>query len=467
MSGHPVAKRRKRMQETQVSEQTSRRSGRLSYKWVVLIVAVIGTFMSALDQTIVNIAIPQIQNAFGADIHLVQWVFTGYILTQGVGTPTTAFFSDTLGLKRFYIACIALFTISSTLCEVRPELRPRFDLAGFLFVAVGMAAILYALSQAGTEGWGSTTVLGFLCGSLLALGIFVAIELHLTSRGGQPLLDLRLFSNSAFSSATFASMLVFFVMFGGLLLIPIYLQNLRGLSAFQAGLILLPQALVSMVAMIAGGRLVDLIGAKAVTIPGLLIIGFANWQLSFITLHTPYWWLQVLLMLRGTALGLAIQPLGVVAMSEIRQAHLPLASAMMTVARSIASSLGIAVLTTLVQTHSKVHYSHLAEQVTATSPLGHLLPRISAFFMAHGASAEAARRAALQVIAGLVQRQATVLAIQDAFFFAAIFVGAALIATLLVREKRELTRRSHGMGAPAEGVEEELSASPDKAVEVL
>src|SRR6266567_3457618 len=404
MSGHPVAKRRKRMQETQVSEQTSRRSGRLSYKWVVLIVAVIGTFMSALDQTIVNIAIPQIQNAFGADIHLVQWVFTGYILTQGVGTPTTAFFSDTLGLKRFYIACIALFTISSTLCEVRPELRPRFDLAGFLFVAVGMAAILYALSQAGTEGWGSTTVLGFLCGSLLALGIFVAIELHLTSRGGQPLLDLRLFSNSAFSSVTF---------------------------------------------------------------PGLLIIGFANWQLSFITLHTPYWWLQVLLMLRGTALGLAIQPLGVVAMSEIRQAHLPLASAMMTVARSIASSLGIAVLTTLVQTHSKVHYSHLAEQVTATSPLGHLLPRISAFFMAHGASAEAARRAALQVIAGLVQRQATVLAIQDAFFFAAIFVGAALIATLLVREKRELTRRSHGMGAPAEGVEEELSASPDKAVEVL
>lgn len=301
----------------------------------------------------------------------------------------------------------------------------------------------------------------------MALGIFVAIELHLTSRGGQPLLDLRLFSNSAFSSATFASMLVFFVMFGGLLLIPIYLQNLRGLSAFQAGLILLPQALVSMVAMIAGGRLVDLIGAKAVTIPGLLIIGFANWQLSFITLHTPYWWLQVLLMLRGTALGLAIQPLGVVAMSEIRQAHLPLASAMMTVARSIASSLGIAVLTTLVQTHSKVHYSHLAEQVTATSPLGHLLPRISAFFMAHGASAEAARRAALQVIAGLVQRQATVLAIQDAFFFAAIFVGAALIATLLVREKRELTRRSHGMGAPAEGVEEELSASPDKAVEVL
>ena len=549
------------MQGTHVSEQTSRRGGRLSYKWVVLIVAVIGTFMSALDQTIVNIAIPQIQNAFGADIHLVQWVLTGYILAQGVGTPTTAFFADTLGLKRFYIACIALFTISSVLCglawglpilimlriiqglseaglvpmslalifrefprnqrglasgifgvtvllapaigptlggyivgalgwrfiffinvpvgilgvllafftlrEVRPELRPRFDLAGFLFVAAGMAAILYGLSQASTEGWGSTTVLGFLCGGLLALGIFVAIELRITSRGGQPLLDLRLFSNSAFSSATFASMLVFFVMFGGLLLIPIYLQNLRGLSAFQAGLILLPQALVSMVAMIAGGRLVDLIGAKAVTIPGLLIIGFANWQLSFITLHTPYWWLQVLLMLRGTALGLAIQPLGVVAMSEIRQAHLPLASAMMTVARSIASSLGIAVLTTMVQTQSKVHYSHLAEQVTATSPLGQLLPRISAFFKAHGASAEAARRAALQVIAGLVQRQATVLAIQDAFFFAAIFVGVALIATLLVREKRALTRRSHGMGAPAEGGEEELSASPDKAVEVL
>src|SRR6266699_2997813 len=100
----------------QNSNHSTQPAQRLNYKWNVLIVAIFGTFMSGLDQTIVNIAIPQIQNAFSADIHSVQWVFTGYILAQGVGTPTTAFFSDTLGLKRFYIACIALFIISSTLC---------------------------------------------------------------------------------------------------------------------------------------------------------------------------------------------------------------------------------------------------------------------------------------------------------------------------------------------------------------
>src|SRR5712691_10197589 len=97
-------------------EQVVRPRRRLDYKWIVAMIVIIAVFMSILDQTIVNIAIPRLQTAFGADVHSVQWVLTAYILTLGVVTPTAAFFSDKLGIKRFYIISIIAFTAGSALC---------------------------------------------------------------------------------------------------------------------------------------------------------------------------------------------------------------------------------------------------------------------------------------------------------------------------------------------------------------
>ncbi len=519
----------------------------LDYKWIVAMVVIIAVFMSILDQTIVNIAIPRLQTAFGADVHSVQWVLTAYILTLGVVTPTAAFFSDKLGIKRFYIISIIAFTAGSALCglawslpiliffrilqgiggaalfpmsitllfrefppqergiamgffgvpallapalgptlggylvtyagwqlifyinvpvgiaavilasiflrESRPNTRTSFDFLGFLFAAVGFGTALYAISSASTDGWASSTVLGFLSVGLLSLALFAATELIIVSRGGQPLLDLRLFKNGPFTTSIIAMLFVVFSLFGGLFLLPIYLQNIRGLSAFQAGLILLPQALASMVSVIVGGRLVDRFGVRAVMIPGLLILALSTWQLSFITLYSPFWWIQGMLILRGLALGLSIQPLTVAGLSEIRPRDLAQASSLNTVMRSVSSSLGIAILATLVQTQSKVHYTHLAEQVTASSPLGQLLPRLQAAFMAHGANAITARTAAAQLIIRLVQRQAFILALQDAFTFTLVVIGLAIIAVFFVRGSRGRSRipePSQGSAVPAD-----------------
>src|SRR5947208_4502445 len=104
------------MQVMQVNTQATSRSGGLDYKWILAMVVILGVFMSILDQTIVNIAIPRLQTAFGADVHSVQWVLTAYILAQGVAVPTAAYFADTLGIKRFYIISLAAFTLGSALC---------------------------------------------------------------------------------------------------------------------------------------------------------------------------------------------------------------------------------------------------------------------------------------------------------------------------------------------------------------
>jgi len=514
---------------TQIGQPGSEEGG-LPYKWIVAIVVIFGVFMSVVDTTIVNIAIPRFQTAFGAGLNSVQWVITAYTLTLGVVTPTTAFFADRLGTKRFYLFALALFTAGSALCglawslpvliffriiqalggaflfplavtqlyrafpleerglaggvfaiaallgpavgpvlggylvtyaswplifyvnipvgivglvlgstllrEVPSTSQMPFDLPGFLLVASGLAGVLYALSDASTDGWGSGKVLSFLFGGLIILCLFVLVELTIARRGGHPLVDLRLFTNGPFLSSNLVSALLTFAFFGALFLLPVYWQNLRGLSAYQAGLQLLPFAFASIVTALVGGRLVDRIGVRWVVLPGLLLLAFTTWQFTYVTLFTPYWLLQLLLVVRGLGFGLVLQPLSVAALSRIRPERFALASSLYTVIRFVSTSLGVAVLSTLVQTQTKVHYTHLAELVTPGSQLGQLIIRLQALFLAHGADLISARVAAIQLVIRLIQGQAAVFAVQDAFWLSLLALLVALIPVFFVPARR-------------------------------
>jgi DHA2 family multidrug resistance protein len=169
-----------------------------------------------------------------------------------------------------------------------------------------------------------------------------------------------------------------------------------------------------------------------------------------------------MLVLRGIALGLTVQPLTVFGLSEVKPRQLAQASSMNTVMRSVSSSLGIAVLATLVQSQTKVHFARLAEQVTASSQLGQLLPRLQALFVARGAGQAAAQSAALQVVSRLVQRQSFVLAIQDAFLVTVVIIGLAIISVLFVRGSRRKPATIPEAAPAATGVpaEEGESSTP-------
>ncbi|GCE14927.1 MDR family MFS transporter [Tengunoibacter tsumagoiensis] len=427
-----------------------KRQGLIEYKWIVAIVVIFGAFMSVLDQTIVNIAVPRLESSFETGLSSVQWVLTAYVLTQGVVTPTTAFFANRLGTKRFYIISLVLFTIGSALCglswnlpaliifrivqgiggaflfplgiaqlyrvfpleergvatgvfgiatllapavgptlggylityvnwpaifyinipmgiigvilallllkEVRDDVKVRFDLPGFILVAAGLAAVLYALSNASVDGWTSISVLSFLIGGMVLLGLFTIVELIKISRGETPLVNLKLFANGPFFISNLTNVLITFAFFGGLFLFPIYLQSMRGMSAFDSGLLLLPQALAAIITSFIGGRLVDRYGVRLVVIPGLVLLAFVTWQFAYVTPGTSYWWLQCLFIVRGLALGVIIQPLSVSALSDIRPQQLAQASSLYSVIRFISTSLGIAVLATLIQTRMKVAF---------------------------------------------------------------------------------------------------------------
>ncbi|BCL82169.1 putative MFS-type transporter YhcA [Ktedonobacteria bacterium brp13] len=502
----------------------------VAYKWIVAMVVIFGIFMSILDSTIVNIAIPRLQTAFGSSLNDVQWVLTGYTLAQGVATPLTAFISDRIGTKRFYMLSLIGFIVGSACCgfawslpilivfrvfqgasgafltplamtllyrEFPPSERgtamgalgipillapalgptlggyivtfagwqliffinlpigivgllmaffflhespinPRidFDLLGFITAALGLGLLLYGLSDASTDGWSSGIVLGCLIGGGLLLVMFILVELGRIRREEQPLLDIRVFSSRPFSSSMIASTLVIFALYGGLFLVPVYLQSLRGYSAFQAGLVLLPQAFASMLAVLIGGRLVDKIGVRAVVIPGLVITAISLWRLTFLNLYIPTSSFQLILILRGFGIGLCLQPLMVSAVAEMPIRRMAQASAVSTTIRFVGSSLAVAIIATLVQSQTKLHYAHLAERVTPNSSQGQLVNLLQALFISHGFPVAYAQAYAVKTIGGLLERQSYMLAMQDAFWITLVLAILAIVASFFVGSRR-------------------------------
>ncbi len=533
----------------QSSVNKTKSSTGLPYKWVVASTVVFGIFMSILDSTIVNIAIPRLQDAFGASLTSVQWVLTGYTLALGITTPLTGYLAGRLGTKRLYVLALTVFTCCSALCGlawslptliffrilqaaggaflapisitflysefppeergmamgvlgipilVAPALGPtlggylityagwqlifyinvpigivgiilatlflrelpqeahvRFDAPGFLLSAIGLGSALYAFSQVSTDGWGSSTVMGFLGGGVLVLCLFIVVELDTIHRGGQPLLNLRFFTDRAFTPSVIANLFVTFILFGGLFLLPLYLQILRELSAYQAGLFLLPQALASMVVVLVGGRLTDKFGTKAVVVPGLLFLTVPLWGLINLTPTTPYGWFQVLLILRGGEIGLVLQPLMRAALVTIPKRQLSQASSLMTVVRFIGSALITAILGTLVQTQEKVHYSHLAEQVVPGSSMGQLISIIQARLQATGMDLLTAQNTAILQVIQLIQQQAYALALQDGYRLTFLLLIPAILAVLFIKSPR-VTRKKEIKGkSEAEKTHEE------------
>jgi EmrB/QacA subfamily drug resistance transporter len=534
----------------QASADMTRSGTGLSYKWIVAFTVVFGIFMSILDSTVANIAIPRLQTAFGASLADVQWVLSGYTLALGVATPLTGYLAERLGTKRLYVTSLAVFTICSALCglawslpvliffrilqavggaflfpisitllysefpphergmamgvlgvpilfapalgptlggylityaswqlifyinvpigivgiimaviflrELPHEGNPHFDGWGFLLSGIGLGSILYGFSNVSQDGWGSPAVLGFLVGGSIALCFFVILELSIIKREEQPLLDLRFFGDSSFTPNLVANVFVTFILYVGLLLLPLYLQVLRGLSPYEAGLFLLPQALCSMVVVVVGGRLVDKIGTKPVVLPGLLFMILPLWGLLNVTPTTSYSWFQLLLVLRGGEIGLVAQPLMRAALVNVPPRRLSQASSLLTVVRFIAGSLVTAILGSLVQGQAQAHYVHLAEQVTLGTPAGQFLLNLQAQLQARGMDALNASQVAIAEVVELVQRQAYSLALQDGYRFTFFMLIPAILAVLFVRAPRVKGPEEAQSESGAEGGLEEL-----------
>ena len=249
----------------------------------------------------------------------------------------------------------------------------RIDIPGIILASLGFGAILYAASIAGEQGvgWGDTRVLVSIAIGVLSLAVFAVIELRTT----QPLLDLRLYSIRSFTLANIASLVGTIALFGAEFLLPLYLQILRGESAFQTGLILLPLALASAVSTVIAGRISDRIGPRLPIVIGFLLITYNTYQLSQIQLDTSIGFIIFLLVLRGIAVGLIIQNSQLAALMDVPLSRLNRATPLVQATRQTMQSLGVAVLATIL---SSAVLITIPANIPSASSLAKLPPALQA-----------------------------------------------------------------------------------------
>ncbi|WP_436701937.1 DHA2 family efflux MFS transporter permease subunit [Nocardioides sp. BYT-33-1] len=225
----------------------------------------------------------------------------------------------------------------------------RLDLRGLALLSGSFAALLYGLSQASSHGgFGDPDVYGWLIGGGVGLVLYAG---HSLTRGTASIIDVRLFANRLFSSGSVAVFLVAVGLFGGMLLLPLYYQTVRGEGALNAGLLLAPQGLGAIVAMIIGGRLTDRIGAGYVVPVGVLIALVGTYPFTQITDDTSYVWLSIALFVRGMGLGAVMMPTISSAYAKLPKDKVSRAAPTISAIQQIGGSLGGALLVTALTSH--------------------------------------------------------------------------------------------------------------------
>ncbi len=241
------------------------------------------------------------------------------------------------------------------------EYKPAqyFDLQGFLTSGIGLGCVLYVLGK-GDVDWGDMQNLILMVTGCLSLLVFIIHEL----RTEEPMLDLRLFKDYNFSMGNIIMIIAVMGLFGGIFLVPVFLQQLKGLTPFQAGLVLFPEAIASAVSMVIASRLNAKIDTRILTVLALLLLAFNSWNMSTLTFDTSNSTVTMLLLVRGLGFGFLIIPIQTAALSKLQKESMSNASALMQTVIQVGTAVGLTIITSVLQQRNTINYANLSQQVT-------------------------------------------------------------------------------------------------------
>ena len=263
------------------------------------------------------------------------------------------------------IGIIGIILGSFFLPDFQAEAKPSLDWMGLITEVIGFGSVLYAASLAANSGWSASGVLTWFVIGAAGLTAFAINELFFAK---EPLLDLRLFKRSTFLSANLLGYVSVIALFGAEFLLPIYLQFLRGKTAFETGLILVPMAVTGGIATILAGRLYDRIGPRPLVVFGFSILILNTWQLSQIKADTPVSWIMFLLALRGLAFGATIQTTFVTALSAVPLRGIAHGSSLTMATRQVVQAIGVAILATVLVSRLSPQISEMQQQYLNARP---------------------------------------------------------------------------------------------------
>ncbi|WPA39669.1 DHA2 family efflux MFS transporter permease subunit [Staphylococcus aureus] len=304
--------------------------------------------------------------------------------------------------------------------------NPKADIPGIIFSTIGFGALLYGFSEAGNKGWGSVEIETMFAIGIIFIILFVIRELRMKA----PMLNLEVLKFPTFTLTTVINMVVMLSLYGGMILLPIYLQNLRGFSALDSGLLLLPGSLIMGLLGPFAGKLLDTIGLKPLAIFGIAVMTYATWELTKLNMDTPYMTIMGIYVLRSFGMAFIMMPMVTAAINALPGRLASHGNAFLNTMRQLAGSIGTAILVTVMTTQTTQHLSAFGEELDKTNP-------VVQDHMRELASQYGGQEGAMKVLLQFVNKLETVEGINDAFIVATIFSIIALILCLFLQSNKK------------------------------
>jgi len=408
-------------------------------RWWTLGAMSFALFMVMLDNTAVNVALPSIQEDFGASLSALEWTVNAYTLTFAVLLVTGGRLGDIFGRRRMFLFGVVVFALASatigfapsegwlvasravqgvgaafmmpgTLSIISnafpPEERGKaigtwagvsaialavgpllggwltedvswraiffinlpvaigalivtlfaahesrdetvgrtVDLPGIAGITVSLTALVFALVEGNSWGWGSPKIIGLLALSVVALAAFVVVE----KRAVAPVVDFDALRSRQFLGANIVAFMVSFGMLAMFFFLALYMQNILGFSPLEAGVRFLPATVVIIFAGPIAGRLADRFGPRPLMTAGMLITAVSLFWQSRIGVDTSYGFLAPAFVLMGLGMGLVMSPMSMAAMNAVDRTKAGVASGTLSMFRMVGGTFGVAALGALV-----------------------------------------------------------------------------------------------------------------------
>ena len=498
--------------------------------WIIALTVTLATFMEVLDTSIANVALPHIAGSLSAGQDESTWVLTSYLVSNAIVLPLSGWLSSIMGRKNFYMTCVALFTVSSFLCGLAPNLAilivcrvlqgagggglqpseqailadtfppakrgmafaiygvavvtapaigptlggwitdnftwrwiffinipvgilsilltsrliedpPYFrrrklsethiDYVGLSFVALGLGTLQVVLDKGQRDDWFASNFITIL--SLISAAALIFV-IYWEWKNKDPIIDLHLFRDRTFGISNLLMFMLGFALLGSTVLLPLLMQTLLGYTAEQAGFALMPGGFVIMALLPLVGFLLSRYSPRWLLFVGLVVLSLSLFHMTNFNLQMDYHTLIMARAYQAAGMAFLFVPINTAAYAFLPREKNNAASGLMNLARNIGGSVGISVVITLLTRKTQVHQNYLSGNLTATNAmLQARLKALGAMVQSRGGG-PANSAVPWALIQANVDRQATMLAYLDCFFFLGVAIMLMIPLVFLVKK---------------------------------